>query len=82
MTAYLLVKELHQMILLSAGMGALAGIVGMYLSYSLDIPSGSAVVLVAFGLFLLAFLFSPSQGLLTQSRFKAQIAGLMQGSEK
>lgn len=66
MTAYLLVKELHQMMLLGAGLGALAGVVGMYLSYSLDIPSGSAIVLVAFGLFLLAFLCSPSQGILTQ----------------
>lgn len=67
MTAYLLVKELHQMMLLGSALGALSSIAGMYLSYYLDIPSGSAIVLVAFGLFLLAFLFSPSQGVLTQS---------------
>lgn len=71
MTAFLLVKELHQMMLLGAVFGALAGVVGMYLSYYLDLPSGSAIVLVSFGLFILAFLFSPSQGVLTQRRQKA-----------
>jgi manganese/iron transport system permease protein len=72
MTAFLLVKELHQMMLLGAVFGALAGVVGMYLSYYLDLPSGSAIVLVAFGLFILAFLFSPSQGVLTQRREKTE----------
>lgn len=69
MTAYLLVKKLHQMMILGSGIGAFSSIAGMYLSYYLDIPSGSAIVLVAFGLFLLAFLFSPSQGVFTQSGF-------------
>ncbi len=73
MTAYLLVKELHQMMILGGCLGAFSSIVGMYLSYYLDIPSGSAIVLVAFGLFLLAFLFSPSQGILTQSGFVKDI---------
>ncbi len=68
MTAFLLVKELHQMMLLGAVFGALAGIVGMYLSYYFELPSGSAIVLVSFGLFMLAFLFSPTQGILTQRR--------------
>ncbi|MDJ0519537.1 MAG: metal ABC transporter permease [Trichodesmium sp. MO_231.B1] len=72
-TAYLLVKELHQMMILGSFLGAFASIAGMYLSYYLDIPSGSAIVLVAFGLFLLAFLFSPSQGILTQSKFVKDI---------
>ncbi|MBE7381519.1 MAG: metal ABC transporter permease [Leptolyngbya sp. SIO1E4] len=75
MTAYLLVKELHTMMTIGAFLGAVSSIMGMYLSYYLDIPSGSAIVLVAFGLFILAFLFSPSQGVLTQSRvFRARIA--------
>lgn len=66
MTAYLLVKELHQMMILGSCLGAFASIAGMYLSYYLDVPSGSAIVLVSFGLFVLTFLFSPSQGVLTQ----------------
>lgn len=66
MTAYLLVKELHQMMILGSCLGAFASIAGMYLSYYLNLPSGSAIVLVLFGLFVLAFLFSPSQGVLSQ----------------
>ncbi|MCA1903746.1 MAG: metal ABC transporter permease [Cyanobacteria bacterium KgW148] len=65
MTAYLLVKELHQMIFWGGIFGALASVLGMYCSYYFNTPSGSTIVLVAFGLFCLAFLFSPSQGLLT-----------------
>ncbi|NEO67987.1 MAG: metal ABC transporter permease [Moorea sp. SIO3H5] len=73
MTAYMLVKELHHMMILGSCLGAFASIAGMYLSYYLDIPSGSAIVLVAFGLFLLAFLFSPSHGILTKSGFVKDI---------
>ncbi|MEM1256815.1 MAG: metal ABC transporter permease, partial [Cyanobacteria bacterium P01_H01_bin.21] len=73
MTAYLLVKELHQMMILVSCLGVFVSITGMYLSYYVDILSGSAIVLVAFGLFLLAFLFSPSQGILTQSGFVKNI---------
>jgi ABC-type Mn2+/Zn2+ transport system permease subunit len=64
-TAYLLVKELHQMMVLGSILGAIASVGGMYLSYYLDLPSGPAIVMVITGLFILAFLFSPSQGLLT-----------------
>lgn len=63
-TAYLLVKELHQMMWVGSCLGALSSIIGMYLSYYLDAPSGATVVLVAFCFFILAFLFSPSDGLL------------------
>lgn len=64
-TAYLLVKQLHHMMLVGVGFGILSSISGMYLSYFYNLPSGPAIVLVASGLFILAFLFSPSQGLLT-----------------
>lgn len=65
-TAYLLVKELHQMMGLGAVFGIIASISGVYASYYLNIPSGPAIVLVTFCLFLLALLFSPSQGILTR----------------
>ncbi|MBW4582548.1 MAG: metal ABC transporter permease [Tildeniella nuda ZEHNDER 1965/U140] len=65
-TAYLLVKELHQMMGLGAVIGVVASISGMYTSYYLNVPSGPCIVLISFGLLLLALLFSPSQGLLTQ----------------
>lgn len=65
-TAYLLVSRLHNMMFLGVGVGVISSITGMYLSYYYNLPSGPAIVLVASGLFTLAFLFSPSQGLLTQ----------------
>lgn len=62
-TAYLLVKELHFMMGLGAIIGILGNVTGMYLSYYLDLPSGPSIVLVIFSFFLLAFFFSPSQGI-------------------
>lgn len=67
LTAYLLVKELHQMMIVGAILGAIASIAGVYLSYYRNLPSGPAIVLVSSSLFLLALLFSPSQGILTRS---------------
>ncbi|GAA6618696.1 metal ABC transporter permease [Scytonema sp. NUACC26] len=57
-TAYLLVKELHAMMIWGSVFGAVSSVVGMYMSYYLDIPSGAAIVLIVFGFFFLAFLFS------------------------
>lgn len=64
-TAYLLVKELHQMIFVGAGLGVTASAIGLYASYYLNLPSGPAIVLAVLLLFLLTLVFSPSQGLLT-----------------
>lgn len=65
-TAYLLVKELHQMMGLGAAVGIISSVSGMYTSYYLNVPSGASIVLVVSGLFLLALLFSPTQGILTR----------------
>ncbi|MEY3867922.1 MAG: hypothetical protein RLZZ338_1813 [Cyanobacteriota bacterium] len=67
-TAYLLVKQLHEMMILGAILGCFASVTGIYLSYYLNIPSGAAIVLVVFSLFFLTFLLSPTQGILTQPR--------------
>ena len=76
-TAYLLVTRLHQMMFLGVGFGILSSISGMYLSYYYNLPSGPAIVLVASGLFILAFLFSPSQGILTHQAVSAGEPPLM-----
>lgn len=65
-TAYLFVKELYQMMGFGAIIGMISSISGMYISYYLNVPSGPCIVLVGFGLFLLAVLFSPTQGILTR----------------
>jgi manganese/iron transport system permease protein len=56
-TAYLLVKRLHHMMFLGAGLGVLASVSGLFLSYYQNLPSGPAIVLVASLQFCLALLF-------------------------
>lgn len=48
----------------------------MYLSYFYNLPSGSAIVLVIAGLFVLAFLFSPSQGIFTHLNINSSTPAL------
>lgn len=64
-TAYLLTDRLGRMALLSAIFGALAGVVGAFLSLlGEDLPTGAFMVLGASLLFALAFLLSPRHGVL------------------
>jgi manganese/iron transport system permease protein len=65
LTAYLLVKELHHMMLVGALLGVSVSVSGVYVSFYHNIPSGAAIVLVSSSLFLLTLLFSPTQGVLT-----------------
>lgn len=65
-TAYLLVKRLHEVMILGAIIGIISSISGMYLSYFYNLPSGPAIVLVVSGLFIASLLFSPSNGVLTR----------------
>lgn len=50
--ARLLTDSFRSMVLLSAALGAACGLVGIYLSYYLDVSSGASVVLVAATLFI------------------------------
>jgi manganese/iron transport system permease protein len=54
-TAYLFTPRFSYMIAVSAGIGALAAVLGIYLSYYLDVASGAAIILVATAIFLAAF---------------------------
>lgn len=63
-TAYLLTDRLSTMLFLSAGIGTLASIAGLYFSFTYNLASGATIVLVATLFFLLAFFFSPRQGLI------------------
>lgn len=63
-TAYLLTDRLWVMLYLSAGIGVLASILGLYFSYTYNLASGATIVLAATAIFILAFVFSPKQGLL------------------
>lgn len=60
--AFLLARRLPVMMLLSAGIGVVSSLVGLYLSYYADVVSGSAIVLVATIIFGAVFLFAPGRG--------------------
>jgi ABC-type Mn2+/Zn2+ transport system permease subunit len=54
-TARLLVRRLHWMILIAACLGALSGIIGLYVSYHKNVASGAAIVLTSTVIFMLVF---------------------------
>jgi ABC-type Mn2+/Zn2+ transport system permease subunit len=63
-TAYLLTRRLPAMMAVSAIIGAISGISGLYLSFYANIASGAAIVLIASAIFMLAFFLAPRRGLL------------------
>lgn len=63
-TAFLLTRRLSRMIFVASAIGALSGVVGLYLSYYVSVASGAAIVLVCTAFFLLALLLAPQRGLL------------------
>jgi ABC-type Mn2+/Zn2+ transport system permease subunit len=60
--AYLWSRRLPPMMLLSAGFGSISALIGLLLSYYLDLASGPAIVLVETALFGLAFLLGRRRG--------------------
>jgi len=63
-TAYLLTKRLPSMMLVSALVGSLSSLAGLYISYYANIASGSGIVLISTLMFLLAFFFAPRRGII------------------
>ncbi|MDN6071164.1 MAG: metal ABC transporter permease [Lactococcus plantarum] len=63
-TAFLWTDRLHWMLVLSAIIGVVSAIVGLFLSYTLNWASGPSIVLVSALVFGLSFLSSPKQGLI------------------
>ena len=73
-TAYQLTNKLSVMVGLSTLFGVMSAIIGLYFSYSYNLPSGATIVLTAAVFFIAAFLFSPSKGLIQQLRKDARTA--------
>lgn len=63
-TAYLLTRRLPSMMVVAGIIGAISSLVGLFISYYLNIASGAAIVLTATFLFIAAYLFAPEKGLL------------------
>jgi ABC-type Mn2+/Zn2+ transport system permease subunit len=62
-TAFLLVRRLPTMMLLSGLIGGFSSLVGLFASYHLNVASGAAIVLTTTLIFLVVFLFAPGRGL-------------------
>lgn len=60
-TAYMLTYNYRVMIILSALFGAISGFLGVMISFLYNLPGGPSIVIVATGLFLIAFIFSPKR---------------------
>ncbi|MBR7554941.1 metal ABC transporter permease [Allobacillus sp. GCM10007491] len=65
-TAYLLTNRLSIMIFLAAFFGAASSVIGLYVSFTYNLPSGPVIVLVATAIFAFMFLFSPKQGVIVR----------------
>src|SRR5699024_7444768 len=65
-TAYLLTHRMSTMIFLSAAIGAISAIVGLFFSFSFNLSSGPSIVVVATAIFVLAFIFAPRRGLIAK----------------
>ncbi|QPL05229.1 MULTISPECIES: anchored repeat-type ABC transporter permease subunit [Actinomyces] len=65
-TARLLTDRLTTMLWLAPLIGALGGVVGLYLSWSVDVPTGATIVLLLTAAFALAWLIAPRHGALVR----------------
>jgi ABC-type Mn2+/Zn2+ transport system permease subunit len=59
--AFQLTRNFVRMMLLSVLLGVVSGVMGLFLSYWLNLPSGATIVLTAAAIFFLCFLFSPKR---------------------
>jgi len=75
-TAYLLTDHFPRLIAVSVAIGTLTSAVGAYLSFFLDGATGGVIVCLQTAVFLLAFVFAPTHGLLAaKRRTRAAIQG-------
>lgn len=65
-TARLLTDRLGVMMTLAPALGGLSALVGLYISWSWDFPTGGTIVLVLTAVFLAAWVASPRHGLLAR----------------
>ena len=71
-TAFLWTDKLNIMLVLSAVVGMISAITGLYFSYTFNWASGPAIVIVAASLFALSFIFSPKQNFFKLKRSVAR----------
>ncbi len=67
-TARYYVKRLHHLMMLGALLGAVGGVVGLYVAWYAEIAPSAAIVLTLVAFFILTFLFAPGDGYLRRAR--------------
>ena len=73
-TAQLLVVRFGQMLVMAVGAAIVSAVVGLYLSFYLNVASGASIVLVETALFGAALALSPRRGLLARRMRKPALA--------
>ena len=66
--AYLLTKRLPVMMILAAVIASASGVIGLYLSYYVNVASGPAIVLTATLFFILAWTYKTQRDRIRQGR--------------
>ena len=72
-TAQMLAVRFTRLMALAAAVGVSSSVIGLYLSYWMDVPSGATIVLVQTAMFLLALVLGP-RGLLARRRITSREA--------
>lgn len=67
-TAYLLTDRFETMLAVAAGVSIGSSVLGVYLSFHADLSTGGTIVVCEAVMFTLAYLFSPSQGIVMRTR--------------
>jgi manganese/iron transport system permease protein len=67
-TGQLLTVRFGMLVLLAVGIGIGSSVLGLYVSYWLDVATGATIVLVQTALFLVALALGPRRGLLSRRR--------------
>ena len=80
-TARLLTDRLLPTMALASGLGAAAGIIGVYAGYQSDVSAGGTIVLIATAGFFAAWLAAPRHGILTSALARRRSALLKEPPE-
>lgn len=63
-TARLYSEKIHTMMLVAPLLGAISATLGIYISWSFDLPAGGSIVLIATAIFLLSWIGAPRHGIM------------------
>lgn len=67
-SAYLISKSLHQMMIISAIFGLISAVIGIYISYMMNVPSGACIVIIATIIYMFTFILSKTNFLYKKGR--------------